>query len=159
MYFTSGSKFKVRIITAGGKPAGEGKIVKFKIKGTENEYFSLSDHEGKTVVINFWATWCTPCVAELPHFDRLYREGGESLTVLAIHSGFVTEDVEAWLAGYDYAMPFALDEGEAISQSYGVSAMLPHTVIIGPDGEIIYNAPGSLNYEELTELINELPPA
>ena len=127
--------------------------------GTENEYFSLSDHEGKTVVINFWATWCTPCVAELPHFDRLYREGGESLTVLAIHSGFVTEDVEAWLASYDYAMPFALDEGEAISQSYGVSAMLPHTVIIGPDGEIVYNAPGSLTYEELTELINEIPPA
>lgn len=50
-------------------------------------------------------------------------------------------------------MPFALDEGEVVSQSYGVSSMLPHTVIISPEGVIVYNAPGSLTYEELVELI------
>lgn len=118
-----------------------------------DENFILSQHRGKTVVINFWATWCTPCVAELPHFDRLYREHGDTVTVVALHSGLVTEDVELWISDHDYALPFGLDVDEAVIKSFGGSSMLPHTVIIAPDGSIKYNAAGSLTYEELIELI------
>ena len=118
--------------------------------------FTLSDHLGKTVVVNFWATWCTPCVKELPYFDDVYRAQGDSVAVVAIHSSLVTDNVEKYLAQFDYALPFALDETGGVIASFGGSTMLPHTVIIDKNGVIIYNATGSLTPEKLNELLPEL---
>lgn len=114
--------------------------------------FTLSEHRGKTVVVNFWATWCTPCCNELPHFDALYQKYGDALAVVAIHSDLVTDDVEGYLAKFDYQMPFALDETGAIIKSFGGSTMLPQTIVIDANGVITYNAVGSLTYEKLENL-------
>ncbi len=116
--------------------------------------FQLSSQRGKTVVLNFWATWCSPCVAELPYFDEIYRNYGENVAVLAVHSELVTEDVEAYLQNFDYSMPFALDESGEVIAAFGGALTLPHTVIIDPEGVIVYNAVGSLSYEKLEELIS-----
>lgn len=115
--------------------------------------FTLSQHRGKIVVVNFWATWCTPCCAELPYFNSMYETFGDSVSVVAIHSDLVTDDVAAYLAGYDYTLPFALDETGEAGKLLGVSTMLPHTIIIDANGVIVYNAAGSLNYEELQALV------
>lgn len=115
--------------------------------------FVLSEHRGKTVVLNFWATWCSPCVAELPYFDEIYRNYGENVEVVAVHSELVTEDVEAYLGNFDYSMPFALDEKGEVIASFGGSMTLPHTVIIDPEGVIKYNAVGAMSYEKLEGLI------
>ncbi|MBQ4088248.1 MAG: redoxin domain-containing protein [Clostridia bacterium] len=116
--------------------------------------FTLSEHRGKVVVVNFWATWCTPCVAELPHFEEIYKNYGDSIALVAIHSDLITDDVEAYLAGYDYTMPFALDETGDIIKAFGGSTMLPQTVVIDADGNVTYNAVGSVTYEKLEALIN-----
>ena len=115
--------------------------------------FALSEYAGKIVVVNFWATWCTPCCNELPYFDRIYAEYGDDVVVVAIHSDLVTDDVEAYLANFDYRMPFALDESGDVIKAFGGSTMLPQTVIIGRDGVITYNAVGSVTYEKLETLI------
>lgn len=115
--------------------------------------FVLSEYRGKKVVVNFWATWCNPCVNELPHFDAIYRNYGDEVAVVAIHSDLITDDVEASLSGYDYQMPFALDETGAIIKAFGGSTMLPQTVIIDESGVIIYNAVGSLTLEKLEILL------
>ena len=117
--------------------------------------FALSEYAGKIVVVNFWATWCTPCCNELPYFDRIYAEYGDEVAVVAIHSDLVTDDVEAYLANFDYRMPFALDESGDVIKAFGGSTMLPQTVIIGRDGVITYNAVGSVTYEKLETLIAE----
>lgn len=116
--------------------------------------FRLWDHRGKVTVLNFWATWCTPCVAELPYFDRLAQEMGDQVNVVAIHANLVTEDVEAWLAKADYAhLPMALDStGQALT-SLGGSTMLPITVILDAEGRVCYNAVGSVTYEFLLEQV------
>ena len=112
--------------------------------------FHLWENRGKVTVLNFWATWCTPCVAELPYFDRLAEEMGDQVNVLAIHSNLVTEDVEAWLEKAGYAhLPMALDESGEILASLGVSTMLPVTVILDAEGKVCYNAVGSVTYEFL----------
>lgn len=115
--------------------------------------FTLSDYRGKTVVVNFWATWCTPCVNELPHFDEVYAAHGGDVAVVAIHSDLITDDVDAFLARFDYKLPFALDETGAIIKSFGGSTMLPQTIVINADGVITYNAVGSVTYEKLESLI------
>ena len=121
----------------------------------QEETFVLSEHQGRTVVVNFWATWCTPCCQELPYFDEIHQRYGDSVTVVAIHSNLVTDDVEEYLAGYDYSMPFALDSYGVVLQAFGGAAMLPHTVIIDPSGVITYNGVGSLTLEKLEALLRD----
>lgn len=115
--------------------------------------FTLSEHRGKTVIVNFWATWCTPCVNELPHFNEAYLSHGSDVAIVAIHSDLVTDDVEAYLARYDYQLPFALDETGDVIKAFGGSAMLPQTIVINQDGVITYNAAGSVTHEKLESLI------
>lgn len=117
--------------------------------------FRLSEHRGKTVVVNFWATWCTPCVQELPYFDEVARSR-DDVAVVAIHSELVTDDVDAYLARFDYQIPFALDETGDVIAAFGGSTMLPQTVVIDENGVITYNAVGSVTLEKLLSL---LPPA
>ena len=115
--------------------------------------FTLSSNRGKTVIVNFWATWCTPCCQELPHFDELLANHPEDVAIVAIHSELVTDDVEGYLSGFDYQMPFALDETGDVITSFGGSTMLPQTIVINSDGVITYNAVGSVTYAKLESLL------
>ena len=114
--------------------------------------FRLADTRGQVTVINFWATWCAPCCAELPYFERLCQTYGGDVAVIAIHSDLVTDDVDAYLARYDYTMPFALDDAGVIA-AYGGSVMLPQTVVLDRNGVVVYNQVGSVTYELLESLI------
>lgn len=87
--------------------------------GEQGGSFALSAHRGQVTVINFWATWCAPCVAELPHFERLQREYGDRVSVVAIHSNLVTEDVQAFLDAHGWQLPFAQDpDGGVIAAAW-----------------------------------------
>lgn len=109
----------------------------------------LQDHRGRVVVLNFWATWCGPCVKELPHFQHLADTYPDDVAVVAIHGNLVTEDVDAYLARQPYTMPFALDgTGEVLAGLNG-SMMLPQTVIIDRQGIITYNQVGSMDWQAL----------
>ena len=126
----------------------------FTVTLTDGSRFTLSEQTqaGRTVVLNIWATWCAPCVKELPYFDRLARERGD-VSVLALHSDLVTEDVEAFLAGLDCpSLPFAVDPDGEVTALLGGDAVLPRTVVVSPEGIVLYNAAGSVTYEQLTEL-------
>ncbi len=115
--------------------------------------FVLSEHRGKKVVVNFWATWCTPCCNELPYFDEIYRKYSDQVAVVAVHSDLITDDVEAYLSKFDYSLSFAQDETGQIITAFGGSAMLPHTVILDETGKVTYNAVGFLTYEKLEALL------
>ncbi len=114
---------------------------------------SLSDLRGKIVIVNFWATWCGPCVKELPHFEEIHKKYTGDVYVVALHSNLVTEDVQAYLDKTEYTFPFGLDKTGEIIQSFGGSTMLPQTVVIDKNGVITYNAVGSVTLESLEALI------
>ena len=137
-----------------GSQVGE-QLPDFTVQCVDGSSFSLSEQRGKVVVINLWATWCTPCVRELPHFDRLLRERPEEVAVLALHCPPVTTDVAAYLEDYDYAMPFAVDGDGSLGELLNASTVLPQTIILDADGVVTYNREGSLSYEELVSLADE----
>ena len=126
--------------------------------GEEGGEFTLSAQKGKVTVINFWATWCTPCVAELPYFAELYAEYGDEISLVAIHSNLVTDDVDKFLAKENLDMPFALDKTGAVIKSLGGSTQLPMTVIVDAAGKIVYNKVGSVTLEILEGLVKPLLP-
>lgn len=135
--------------------AKEGEILpEFTVSCVDGSSFTLSGQRGKVVVINLWATWCTPCVRELPNFDRLLEERGEDVAVLALHSPPVTADVADYLSAFSYAMPFAVDETGELTEKLGASTVLPQTLILDRDGMVTYNRVGALSYEELCALVD-----
>ena len=125
----------------------------FRITCVDGSEFNLTAQRGKVVVINLWATWCAPCVKELPHFDRLQRELPETVAVLALHSPPVTTDVSEYLSDFSYTIPFAVDEDGSLSAALNASTVLPQTVILSPDGIVTYHQEGALHYETLLELV------
>ena len=125
----------------------------FEAECIDGSTFRLSDQAGKVVFINLWATWCEPCVKELPYFDAFYLEHPDDAAVLALHSGLVTEDVEEYLKDKDYQMPVAVDdEDEDLFHMLDGSQLLPQTIVIGPDGEVMEHLHGSVTPELLEEL-------
>ena len=124
----------------------------FTVKCLDGSTFHLADCRGKIVFLNLWATWCAPCVQELPYFDALHREK-EDAEVLAIHSALVTEDPAGYLAGKDYGISFATDsEDERLFGIVHGSAALPQTIVLNRSGKVVYNRVGSVTMEALEAL-------
>lgn len=128
----------------------------FEIECLDGSVFHLEDMRGKVVVINLWATYCAPCVQELPHFDALYREHEGDVAVLAVHSSIVTDDPAAFLADKGYEMPFAVDgEDNALWTVVNGSSTLPQTIVLDRNGVVIYNQQGSVTAEVLETLYEQ----
>lgn len=120
--------------------------------------FRLSDQKGKVVVINLWATWCGPCVQELPHFYEFYHEHGDDVAVLTCHSRYgehddVNEDVREFLKDKIWDTPVAVDDDDnGIFEKTGGSMTLPQTIVLNRKGEVIYNEIRSITPQMLEKL-------
>ncbi|MBO5999676.1 MAG: redoxin domain-containing protein, partial [Lachnospiraceae bacterium] len=125
----------------------------FTINCLDGSAFRLSDTRGKVTFLNLWATYCHPCVHELPYFDALYREHGDDIAMLAVHSSVVTDDPEAFLEGKGFSFPFAVDtEDDMIWRIVNGSSTLPQTIVLDRDGTVVYNQKGSVTPEMLAAL-------
>ncbi len=113
---------------------------------------ALADFRGKPLVLNFWATWCPPCIEEMPLLDRFYRENStKSWNVLGLavdRQAAVLRFLKERALAFPIAM--AQDEGMAISQQLGnISSGLPFTVVIGADGGVIQRKMGRLSGSDI----------
>lgn len=135
---------------ASGAAVGE-RLPDFSVDTLNGTAFQLSSHRGSVVILNLWATWCGPCVQELPYFEAFLAQHPDA-AVLAVHSGPIVEDVPAWVSAHDYSLPFAVDDSGALTALLGASSMLPHTLVLDGDGIVIYNAPGAVSPELLESL-------
>ena len=136
---------------AGYEPGGQ--LEDFTLTCLDGTEFRLADTRGKVVFLNLWATYCNPCVQELPYFDALYREHPGDVAVLAVHSSVVTDDPAAFLAGRGWEIPFAVDtDDDLFWNAVNGSSTLPQTVVLDRNGTVIYNQVGSVTPEALAAL-------
>lgn len=128
----------------------------FTIETVDGGSFHLAEERGHVTMINLWATYCAPCLQELPYFCHLVEEHPE-ITVLAVHSSLViVDDIPEYLAGQDWeGLVFAVDpEDDRVFQTVGGDALLPRTIVVNADGVVTYNQAGSITYEQLETLLN-----
>jgi len=115
----------------------------------------LSDYRGRFVLLNFWATWCPPCVEEMPSLNRLYeRFRDDGLVVLGISVDEEGQAYERFLEMADVQFPTARDPERKVSARYGTSRY-PETYLIGPEGEVIRKYVGAEDWER-PEIVNYL---
>ena len=132
------------------------RLADFEIECMDGSTFALSETRGKVVFINLWATYCGPCVKELPHFVELYHEHEGDIAMLAVHANLTTEDIGEYLGSKDWDIPFAVDdEQETLFGIVNGSLALPQTIVLNRKGEVIYNKVGSVTPEALAQLYKE----
>ena len=120
----------------------------------------LSDYRGKVVVLNFWATWCGPCVKEMPSLENLARRmSGEQFALLTVNFGEKPARIHSFLKKVGVSLPVLLDPDMSASRNW-VKKGLPTTYIIGPDQKIRYRLLGDLQWDapEVEQKIRKLLP-
>lgn len=115
---------------------------------------------GKITVINFWGTWCTPCVNELPYFKQIAEEYKDSVDVIAIHSSISKETSPEYIDKHypDCAMMFSWDGGEGFTGEYytalGGRGTYPYTVVLDENGIIVEIFVSSVTYNDLKTVVD-----
>jgi thiol-disulfide isomerase/thioredoxin len=120
----------------------------FTLKNLKGESVSLYSLD-KIVLINFWATTCPPCLAEMPHFEELYQEweSRDDVAFLSINLGEDPATVKEYIASHNYSFPVLLDSAAEVSEKYQIR-YIPTTVLIGKDHETKYRVVGPFKNKE-----------
>ncbi len=117
----------------------------------------LASLRGKVVAVNFWASWCPPCRAEIPELSQVWRaHRGRCFELLGVAEESGREDVAAMAQSIPY--PVLLDAGATALQPWGVPAF-PRTYLVDVDGKVRHVFSGALDERSLTEAIAPLLPA
>ncbi|ARJ39828.1 thiol-disulfide oxidoreductase [Sporosarcina ureae] len=131
----------------------------FTLETLAGETVTLSELKGKKVILNFWATWCPPCKAEMPHMESFYSKltDEDQIELIAVN---VTEserrgigEVETFVDSYGLSFPIPLDQTAEVTHKYGVISM-PTTFMIDTQGRIAQKVVGPLDEKTLNELVD-----
>ncbi|MEE9276556.1 MAG: TlpA disulfide reductase family protein [bacterium] len=122
---------------------------------------SLSEHRGKVVAINIWATWCPPCIEEMPSLQNLYVEmkrRGRPFEILAVSIDALGGDpVEKWVERFGLTFPILLDPRGKIKKLYRTTGV-PETFIIDPKGRLVEKVIGARKWDspEISAFIEQI---
>lgn len=124
---------------------------------------SLSSFQGKGVVLDFWATWCPPCVKEIPHFVELYDAyKDKGLVILGVSLDDTKEDITRFLEKQKIPYPILYADKLTLSEvanKFGGVQFLPTTFFISPDGRIVKRLEGYHAKTDLEQLVTRILPS
>ncbi|SCI84060.1 Thiol-disulfide oxidoreductase resA [uncultured Clostridium sp.] len=134
--------------------------IDFTLYDQNGKEHKLSDYKGKTVFLNFWATWCPPCKEEIPYIEQLYKEynkNNKDVVILGVASPNLDregskEDIIEFLQQEKYTFPVVMDNNGELAYQYGISAY-PTTFIIDKEGYITQYVPGAMDKQIMKYLI------
>lgn len=136
------------------------KAIDFTLYDQYGKEHKLSDYKGKTVFLNFWATWCPPCKEEMPYINELYKEYNYNkgdVIILGVASPNMgnegsEQSIKDFLKKGNYTYPTVFDNDGTQVFDYGIYAF-PSTLIINKEGYIVQYVPGAMNKETMKKLI------
>ncbi len=120
----------------------------FVLYDLDDNLHRLSDYRGQVVIINFWATWCPPCRAEMPSMQRAWEQlEKEAVLMFGIDVGEDEDTIFQFTANYPVEFPLLMDSDSRVINQWPVRG-LPTTFIVDPGGRIVYQAIGSREWDD-----------
>ena len=133
------------------------KAIDFTMQDKDGDSVSLYSKLGKPVIINFWASWCSPCKAELPDFQLAYEEYGDDVEFMMVNltdgRSETVEGASGFINAQGYTFPVYFDVNQEGAMAYYV-ASIPTTYFIDAEGNIVAYAQGMLDYDTLMQGID-----
>ena len=131
----------------------------FKLTDTKGNIFTEKNTRGKYLVVNFWATWCSPCLKEIPAFVEFYKENSEHVEILGldfepVNIELINEFVERFSINYPLILYTHINDSEYTK--FGEIVGMPTTLIYSPDGELLQTFMGEITIEDLKKYIPSL---
>ena len=135
----------------------------FALTDQYGETHRLEDYKGKTIFLNFWATWCPPCKAEMPDIQEIYEtydtEGEDALVVLGVATPSMgqegtEEEIRTFLEENGYTYPVLMDTEGELFGAYGVYS-LPTTFMIDREGNVFGYVSGMLTKDMMESIIKQ----
>ncbi|MFB4168555.1 peroxiredoxin family protein [Virgibacillus sp. JSM 102003] len=123
----------------------------FELTTLNGDTVKLSDYRGQRVMVNFWATWCPPCRAEMPDMEKFHQN--KDITILAINlteTESTKSDVTEFVEKFELTFPVLMDETVKVANQYQIQP-IPSSFMIDSNGRIQYKALGAMNYELMVQ--------
>lgn len=127
----------------------------FELPTLTGESLQLGDLQGKPLLVNFWATWCAPCVIEMPIFQRLYEKHKNELYVVAVNADEPATVVRDFVEEHNLTYPILLDHGGEVQELYSMRGY-PTSFFIDGEGVIRVVHIGTLSEEQVKEYLMSL---
>lgn len=142
------------VLTSGADtPKDAAQATDFSLRSTEGRTVRLSDYLGKDVVLlSFWATWCSPCLGEMPELEKLhqrYKDQGLTILGISMDGPESVANVDSTLRRYGVSYPVLLDEETRVASLYDPTKDAPFTVLIGRNGRVVESHLGYSPGDEL----------
>ena len=135
----------------------------FTLQSLDGKTVTLNDYEGKLVVVNFWATWCTPCELEMPTLENLWvrhRDRGLVVVGVTVDRGGPRAIIEPYVRGKKLTFPILLDPDMSTARAWRVTG-IPATFLVRPTGEVagVAHGPREWDSREMVALLETLLPS
>jgi thiol-disulfide isomerase/thioredoxin len=133
-------------------------VEKAVFKGLDGNLVSVGDFKGKVIMLDFWETWCKPCVNSFPTIDKLVRDYPDDFAVIAVTPGFMNgkADAQEFADNHDYQFHFAMDTG--LAQKLSIQS-IPYKVFVDAEGNYLSTKIGSYgpekDYKDIKEIIEK----
>ncbi len=141
------------------QPTGSERRPDFRLPDVDGQMHSIDEWNGKVIVLNFWATWCPPCVREIPALQQLYETyRARGLVVVGVALDTPQQVIDFIdPRGVEYPVLIADQDGPALTRRYGNRlTVLPYTVVIDRQGNIVYRHRSEITFEQAKEVIEPL---
>jgi thiol-disulfide isomerase/thioredoxin len=128
----------------------------FSLTDTKGVIFTEKNTRGKYLVINFWATWCTPCLKEIPAFVKFYEENSDHVEILGLDFEPVDlEIINDYVGRFSINYPIVLynEDNDSEYSNFGEIVGMPTTQIYSPEGELLHTFMGEITIDDLNEFI------
>lgn len=133
----------------------------FELKKFEGGTVKLSDYRGKLVMVDFWATWCGPCRAEMPFLIKLAKEyESKNVAFIAVSQDdpdTAEEDIREFTKDFPKLAPYVAYTTEEVARAYKIEA-LPTMYLVGPDGKIVAGHRAMMDEDDLREMLEKYRP-
>jgi thiol-disulfide isomerase/thioredoxin len=142
------------LLLAATSPTGAQNL-DFSLPGLDQQPVRLADFRGRWVIVNFWATWCTPCLLEMPELQAFHEQYHNRAMVIGVnYQDLAASDIRAFTERLAIHFPIALSHGNPLS-GFPLKG-LPTTFLISPTGKLVDTHLGTVNAAMLAERLAEL---